>query len=228
MKILLILVICLFCIVQGYAQTEEMYFVKMGEVPAKIIPREAVYLLPGFTQGVVFLKDGSSSTQRFNYNSLLDEMHFINIQGDTLAIAEPALIKSVEVDSIKFYYDSGYIQQISIQGNYKLAVKHIWKQMPGKKDGGYNMGSDAGAVESFSTFSNTNGSIGRLRIPKDVVFKKEKSFYIGDKFNHFQIANKKNISTLFKNKNIAQYLKEHNIDFNKEEDLQALLQFCAE
>ena len=228
MKILLILAMCIFCIVKGSAQTEKVYSVKMGEVPDKIIPREAVYLLPGFTQGVAFLKDGSSSTERFNYNSLLDEMHFISVQGDTLAIAEPALINSVEIDSIKFYYDSGYIQQISTQGNYKLAVKHIWKQIPGKKTGGYDMGSDAGAIETFSTFGNSNGPIGRLRVPKDVVFKNEKSFYIGDRFNHFQKANKKNINALFVNKNIAQYLEEHNVDFTKEEDMKALLQFCAE
>ena len=228
MKILLILAMSIFCIVKGSAQTEKVYSVKMGEVPDKIIPREAVYLLPGFTQGVVFLKDGSSSTQRFNYNSLLDEIHFISVQGDTLAIAEPALINSVEIDSIKFYYDSGYIQQISTQGNYKLAVKHIWKQIPGKKTGGYDMGSDAGAIETFSTFSNSNGPIGRLRVPKDVVFKNEKSFYIGDRFNHFQKANKKNINALFVNKNIAQYLEEHNVDFTKEEGMKALLQFCAE
>ena len=81
MKILLILALCIFCIAKGSAQTEKIYSVKMGEVPNKVIPREAIYLLPAFTQGTVFFKDGSSSTQRFNYNSLLDEMHFINGQG---------------------------------------------------------------------------------------------------------------------------------------------------
>jgi len=228
MKIVLILAICIFCIAKGYGQTEEVYSVKMGEVPDKVIPPEAIYLLPGFTQGIVFFKDRTSSTQRFNYNSLLDEMHFINVQGDTLAIAEPALINSIEIDTIKFYFDSGYIQQVFAQGNYKLAVKHIWKQIPGKKDGGYNMGSETGSIETFSTVTNINGSVGKLRVPKDVLFKNENSFYIGDKFNHFQKANKKNIYTLFKNKNIAQYLEQHNVDFNKEEDLKALLQFCAE
>lgn len=227
MKTRLILAICIFCVAKGSAQREKMYSVKMGEVPNKVIPREAVYLLPGFTQGIVFFKDGSSSMQRFNYNSLLDEMHFITIQGDTLAIAEPALINLIEIDSLKFYYNSGYVQQIFTQGNYKLAVKNIWKQISGKKTVGYDMGSESGAIETFSTAINSNGSIGRLRVPKDVLFINENSFYIGDKFNHFQKANKKNIDALFKNKHIAQYLKEHKVDFNKEEDMKALLQFCT-
>ncbi len=228
MKIRLILAVCLFCIAKDYAQTEKMYSVKIGEVADQVIPAEAIYLLPGFTQGIVFFKDGSSSTQRFNYNSLLDEMHFINERGDTLAIAEPALINSVEIDSIKFYYDSGYVKQVFKKGNYKLAVKQKWKQIPDKKTGGYDMGSDIASIKTFSTISNSNGSIGRLQVQKDVLYKNENSFYIGDKFNHFQRANKKNFHILFKDKNIAQYLKEYKVDFNKEEDLKTLLQFCAE
>ena len=146
---------------------------------------------------------------------------------DTLAIAETGLINSVVIDSIKFYYDSGYIQQIFTQGNYKLAVKQKWEQIPGKKTGGYDGGSDGGAIETFSTISNSNGSIGKLQVRRDVLFKNENSFYIGDRFNHFQKANKKNFNTFFKDKNIAQYLEEHKVDFNKEEDLKALLKFCA-
>src|SRR6478609_7956182 len=99
MRIRLIVAVCIFCIAKASAQTEKMYAVKIGEVPDQVIPREAIYLLPAFTQGSAFFKNGSSSKQRFNYNSLLDEMHFINERGDTLAIAEPALTTSVEIDS---------------------------------------------------------------------------------------------------------------------------------
>ena len=228
MKIPFILAICLFWIAEVSAQTEKTYSVKMGEVPDKVIPAEALYLLPDFTQGVAFFKDGSSSTQRFNYNSLLDEMHYINERGDTLAIAEPALINSVEIDSIKFYYDLGYIQQIFTSGNYKLGVKQKWKQMPDKTTGGYDMGSNDGSIETYSTLTNSNGSTGRLQVQKDVLYKNENSFYLGDRFNHFQKAYKKNFYSFFNDKKIAQYLKKHKVDFNKEEDLKALLQFCAE
>jgi len=61
-----------------------------------------------------------------------------------------------------------------------------------------------------------------------VLYKNEFFLYIGDKFNHFLRANKKNFHTFFKDKNIAQYLKEHQVDFDKEEDLEALLLFCTE
>lgn len=228
MKTRLMLALCLFCIANSYAQTDEVYSVRMGEVPDKVIPREAIYLLPDFTRGIISFKDGTVSTQRFDYNSLLDEMHFINPSGDTLAIAEPGLVKLIEIDTIKFYYDSGYMQQVYAQGNYKLAVKHIWKQMPGKKESGYNMGSETGSIETFSTVTNINGAVGKLRVPKDVLFKSEISFYIGDKYNHFQKANKRNFNVLFKKKNVAQYMKDNKVDLNKEEDLKALLQFCVE
>ncbi len=228
MKTKLMLAVCIFCISKGSAQTGNKYSVKSGEIPNKVIPNKAMYLLPGFTPGIVFLKDGSSSKERFNYNSLLDEMHFINEHGDTLAIAEPALIKSVEIDSIKFYYDTVYLRQVFTKGNYKLVIKEKWKQIPGKKSGGYDMGSSTGSIQTYSTISGSNGSIARLQVRQDVLYIKENSFYIGDKFNHFQKANKKNFHTLFEDKNVTQYLKEHRVDFNKEEDLEALLRFCAE
>lgn len=227
MKIRLIVAVCIFCMARVSAQTEKMYAVKTGEIPDKVIPAEVIYLLPGFTQGLVFFKNGSSSKQQFNYNSLLDEMHFINAKGDTLAIAEPALIKSVEIDSIKFYYDSGYIQQIYTQGNYKLGVKQKWNQVLDKKSIGYDMGSSSGAIKTYSTIHDTNGSIGKLQVLQDVLYTKGNSFYIGDRFNHFKKANKKNFRSLFEDKNIAQYLKDHKVDFNNEDDLKALLQFCA-
>ncbi len=228
MKIRLTLAFCIFCIAKVSAQTGNTYPVKMGEIPDKVIPNEAMYLLPGFTQGVVFFKDGTSSKQRFNYNSLLDEMRFINEKGDTLTIAGTALINSVEIDSIKFYYDTGYVRQVFTQGNYKLVIKEKWKQIPDKKTGGYDMGSSIGSIKTYSSISNTNGSIGRLQVREDVLYKKENSFYVSDKFNHFQKANKKNFHALFEDKNIAQYLKEHKVNFNREEDLEALLRFCAE
>ena len=227
MRIQLIVAVCIFCIVKASAQTEKMYAVKIGEIPNQVIPGEAIYLLPRFTQGTVFLKNGSSSKQLLNFNSLLDEMHFINEQGDTLAIAEPALVNLVEIDSIKLYYDLGYLQQIFTRGNYKLAVKQTWKQMPDKKTAGYDIASSTGSIKTYSTINNSNGSIGKLRVGKDVLYTKENSFYIGDKFNHFKRANKKSFYILFEDKNITQYLKKHRVDFNKENDLKALLQFCA-
>ena len=228
MKIQLILAVCILYIANVSAQTENIYPVKMGEIPDEVIPKEASYLLPGFTQGVVFFKDGTFSKQRFNYNSLLDEMHFINEQGDTLAIAGTALINSVEIDSIKFYYDTGYVRQVFTQGNYKLVIKQKWAQIPDKKTGGYDIGSSIASIKTYSSISNSNGSIGRLHVGKDVLYKKENSFYVGDKFNHFQEANKKSFHAIFEDKNISQYLKEHKVNFKKEEDLEALLQFCAD
>jgi hypothetical protein len=81
MRIRLIVAVCIFCIAKASPQTEKMYAIKIAEIPDQVIPGEAIYLLPGFTQGSVFFKNGSSSKQRFYYNSLLDEKHFINEQG---------------------------------------------------------------------------------------------------------------------------------------------------
>lgn len=116
MNLRLLLMACIFNTYAAFAQQEKSYPVKAGEIPGEVLPKEAIYVLPAFATGTAFLKDGTSSMLRFNYNFLLDEMHFINEKGDTLAIADPLLINSVVIDSMVFYYDKGYLREISRAG----------------------------------------------------------------------------------------------------------------
>src|SRR5450432_2843212 len=102
MSLRLLFTVYVFCINTAAAQTGKAYPVKVGEIPGEVLPNEAMYLFPSFKSGTAWLRDGTSSTQRFNYNFLLDEMHFLGARGDTLAVADPALIKSVVIDSMVF------------------------------------------------------------------------------------------------------------------------------
>ena len=122
------------------AQSQE-YPVKVGEIPNKVLPNEAMYVLPAFAKGTAFMRDGTSSTYLFNYNFLLGEMHFIAALGDTLAIANPLLLGSVVIDSLLFYYDKTYMRVLLKTGNYKLAVNQEMLQIADKTRGGYDAAS---------------------------------------------------------------------------------------
>ncbi len=227
MRTRLLLVLCMFCFYTASTQVKA-YPVKVGEIPNKVLPNEAMYLLPAFAKGTAVMRDGTSSAYLFNYNFLLDEMHFINERGDTLAIAEPLLISSVVIDSMLFYYDKGYMRETLKVGNYKLAIRKEMVQMADKTRGAYNIASGSSAIQTYGTISNRNSMIYRLQVQKDVLFQEEISFYIADASNHFLRANKKNFYTLFGGKGLTKYLKEHKVNFNNEEDLKALLRFCAQ
>jgi len=217
----------LFCINIAFAQTGKFYSVKVGEVPNEVLPVEAMYLLPHFTAGTAFMRDGSSAAEKFNYNFLLDEMHFITAGGDTLAISEPLLLKSVVIDSMVFYYDKGYVRQIFERHNYKLALKQQMVQVADKTRGAYDAASGASSIKTYGIINN-NGQIYQLQVKKDVFFREVISFYFSDAFNHFLKASKKNFMTVFPKEDLSKYLKQHKVNFNNEADLKALLQFCAE
>ncbi|HRP54836.1 hypothetical protein [Agriterribacter sp.] len=78
MRVLLIVMARLWYNNNCAAQTQKRYIGKSGESPDAVIPGEAKYILPAFTEGTAFLRSGASVKQRFNYNCLLDEMRFLN------------------------------------------------------------------------------------------------------------------------------------------------------
>ena len=227
MRIQLLVAVFVFCLHNAPAQIK-VYPVKVGEIPNKVLPNEAMYTLPAFVKGTVLLRDGTSSTYLFNYNFLLDEMHFIAERGDTLAIAEPLLISFVVIDSTLFYYDKGYMEVVLKIGNYKLAVKQEMVLIADKTRGGYDATSGSSAIKTYGTITSGNSMMYRLQVQKDVLFQKENSFYIADASNHFLRANKKNFYTVFGEKRMSGYLKEYKVNFNNEEDLKALMRVCLQ
>ena len=225
MKVLPIFIIVLFCINCAHAQADKIYTIKAGE----IIPPTLLYALPGFTQGTALLRDGTSTNQPLNFNYLTGEMQFINRAGDTLAIADPGLLQSIIIDTIVFYYDKDYLQQVFKVGSYKIAIRQQLTQLPGKVVGGYGTGNEQGGVQEYGAFKSGFGEQ-RLRAGKDMAFKKVSTYFIGNEFNRFLKADKKAFLGFFFQKKalIQQYLKDNNIDFTKEEDLKKLLLFCVE
>ncbi len=224
----LLLFLYLFYINTASAQRVKQYPVKVGEIPNKVLPREAMYLLPAFSSGTAFFRDGTSSERAFNYNFLLDEMHFLDNAQDTLAVANPELLSSVVIDSMVFYYDKGYLRQIFKQGNYKLVLKQQMVQIADKTRGAYDIASGSSAIKTYGYINNSNSRIYKLQVEKDVLFKEVKSFYIADASNHFLKADKRNFYALFEGDKVRQYIKEHKVNFNNEDDLAALLRVCAE
>lgn len=229
MRILLILMACLWYNNNCVAQAQKRHVVKAGESPDEVIPDEAKYVLPAFTAGTAFLRSGASVKQRFNYNCLLDEMQFLNTGGDTLAIADPALIKYISVDSLVFYYDKGYLQQKVQVGAYMLAVKQQMIYIPDKVGTAYGGSSGSSAVTTYSSIYSSD-KVHRLKVDRDVLFETVTNWFIGNSYNRFEKADKKGFYNIFPSKRdaIRKYIAKNNTDFNKEADLEQLLRFCTE
>ncbi len=223
----IVLLFLLLGILKISAQNRKTYVVKAGEIPVDVLPPEAVYTFSEFKRGIVYMRDGTATNQQLNYNMALDEMHFLGSAKDTLAIAQPEMLKYIAIDTIRFYYDKNFIQSVYQQNDNTIGIRQYLVQSPYQTRGAYDMGS---SVSSISTYSSTffNGHISRLQIKKDVVLEKKSTLYIGNRFNHFYRADKKAFYQIFpSNKNqIEAFLKMTSIDFFKKDDLITLLQYC--
>ncbi len=218
----------LFALIYGsglFAQKKTFLTVKAGQNIMDVLSTAEVFYYPQFTSGNVFLRDGTRAAAKLNYNRLVDEMHFIDPKGDTLALADEKTIKYIVISKDTFYYDGGYVRLLSAGQRVKLAVKQVWVIADARQAEAKNSATKS----VFADYLTTNRQGGRfydLMAKEDVVLTKAEHFYFGDNYNRFVLAGKKNLLQLFpkEQSRIETYLKENKISFNNKEDLEKVAQ----
>lgn len=226
--IALVLVVIFLATCTGYAQNIRTVRVKAGTDLLEVLGKE-IYEYPAFTEGVVRFKPGNSTQAKLNFNMLNGEMQFLTPRGDTLSLAEEHTIDYIALGADSFRFDKGYIHQIALAGNIKLAKKQLIRIVDKQKIGGYDQPSSTSSISSYNNFSNGLRSF-NLDVREDVVLAKETNYYLGDRFNHFKLANRKTLLDILPNKRvmIEDYLKINETDFKNEADLKKLFTFLSE
>ena len=226
----------LFFILIGYAdlsaQDSTFVTIKTGQSVKDVLTSADIYHYPQFTNGKVFLWDGTKAAGKMNYNRLYGQMLFINPIGDTLALADEKNIKFIVIDKDTFYYDGGYLRLMANGGVVKLTEKQIWVLADIRKIGTHNRPTTTVAVTSFSSYTDGRDAAKSkdLIMNEDVVLRKETQYYFGDKYNLFVPASKKGLLQLFpkEQQEIDNYLKENKVNFNKRDDIEKLYQFLLQ
>src|SRR5215213_7904778 len=125
MKVLLSLLFVLLYVTPLFSQNTSLVTVKAGSNVMDVLTTADVFYYPQFADGKVFFKDGTVAAVKLNYNRLLDEMHFIDPKGDTLAVADESTVKLIAVGEDSFYYDQGYVRNILGDSTVKLASRQV-------------------------------------------------------------------------------------------------------
>ncbi|HEY5967624.1 MAG TPA: hypothetical protein VIU35_06580 [Chitinophagaceae bacterium] len=232
MKSLLLLFFILIVYTDLWAQDSTFVTIRTGESVTDVLTTSDIYHYPQFTNGKVFLRDGSKAVGKMNYNRLYGQILFINPKGDTLALADEKNIKFIVIEKDTFYYGEGYIRLLANNGITKLTEKQTWVLADIRKIGTHNRPTTTVAVTSLSSFTNGKDAAKSkdLIMNEDVVLKKETQYYFGDKYNFFVPASKKGLQQLFpkEHSSIEIYLKENKVNFNKKEDVEKLYQFLSQ
>ena len=154
-------------------------------------------------------------------------MEFINSKGDTLALVNGADFNRIALQKDTFYYqDKQFIQQVSHYPDYNLFVKRSLQNTNTEKKGAYDTYSGTGSITSLNNVDVGNRMV-KLASDENLVYTFKDNYYLSGKFNQFYPATRKGIYDLFsKNeKKLKEFLGKNNIDFNKKQDLERLLEY---
>jgi hypothetical protein len=229
MRGFLLVLVALLCYPNLFAQRQTFVTVKAGNNIMDVLSTTDVLQYPQFTIGRVYLRSGTVAEAKLNYNRLMDEMHFIDLKGDTLALADEKNIRHVVIGMDTFYFDGGYVRLLSESASAKLALKQVWIISNSRQIGAYNSTNHSVGLTSFTSF-NESGRLYDLTVNANLVLKKIEQFYLATSNNHFVAASKKNLLQLFpkEEQRLEQYLKETKTDFSKRDDLEKVIQFLAQ
>ena len=191
-----------------------------------MLPQKGIYRFPAFTEGTVVFRNGMISSERFNFNISLDEMHFISQQGDTLSLADPVTINFVSLNGSRFCYDKGYLQTIDTASGIMLAFRQLLT-IQQQRPAAYGTTEPHEGIRSYSFYTG-NGQTYRMGQDEKITVTAREYYFFGDAYNHFSKASKDYILQHFQNNQAAikEFIKTNHINFNVLKDLRKLMEFC--
>src|SRR6185295_7078361 len=138
MKTQLLLLFILMGCSSVWAQDSTYITVKAGNSIGNTITTTDKFLNPQFITGNVFFRNGTKAIAMMNYNSLTDQMLFIDPKGDTLAVRDEKTVKFITLDKDTFYYDEGYLRLVASNSAVRLVERRVWEVADIRKIGSHN------------------------------------------------------------------------------------------
>ena len=222
-KLIFVLSSLLFSYFQLSGQNDKPVTVYAGTPVLKYFPLEERYRYPDFRDGQIKYKNGSVSKSRFNYNFLKGEIDFIQLS-DTLSLVTRKEMSFLTIGSDTFYFDNGYIEQIS-GGSFKVGVKQFIKLKDVLKKGAFGTTNRNSAIESYKPV--TRGIFYDWVPNEDCVFQMEREYYFSKSGSDFVLFTRKNTLEMFPGHEdkIKDYLKSTKVNFSSVDDLLRLAEY---
>ena len=213
-----------------FAQNRQIVEAASGEDLTTKVSAQMQYLFPEFTAGDVFYK-GYKGNGKLNYNMLLGEMQFEE-KNQVLSLANVKDVVMVNIGNRKFYpfSDKEFTEELLTTGKLSLRVRYRGNAVQHSKKGAYGTTSSTSSITSYSSISSDNRQY-NLTVSENVLVTVNYFYYlVGTNGKYTLIKNVKTFTKQFPayRAQIETFVKEHNIRFNNEEDLKALLKYCTD
>jgi hypothetical protein len=187
------------------------------------------YYYPHFAKGMVYFKTGQTTEAKLNYNLALEEMHFLNKNGDTLALANEETLKVIVVGKDSFYFDKGYLKIVATYDNFKLASKQKNAARALKQRGAYGEDISGTAAVKINNFLSADRASVKLNSTEGSYGNFEVDYFIMDANSTFIPVSKKNILKYFPNhkSEIETYITTNSLNLEQELDIKKLLLYAS-
>jgi hypothetical protein len=195
----------------------------------EILPVDVRYRYPQFLPGQVYYRNGNEAAGKLNFNLLVQEIQFINDDGDTMALDQIETVQLLRIGQDTFYYNKGIVQSIGRYQDVQLAVKERLVLKDVQKIGAYGMTNPGGSVDSYNAIRIGQGTY-KLAMNQNLVFKKDRDYLLVIKNKLFLPLNRHSIEKAFpaKRNTLDNFITKNKINLQKEEDIRKLLAFCAD
>lgn len=227
------LILLLLCPCWIFAQDGQVVQVTVGDDLNDKVSTHLQYLFPEFSNGEVYFQDAPKGGGMLNYNMLQGEMQFVN-NNEVMTLANIRNVAMVNINNRKFYpfNNKEFTEELLTTDKIQLRVRRKGSAVNYAQKGAFGMSSSTSSISSYSSIAGIGGDQQyELSVMRDVLVTLKYYYYlVGSNGKYTQIKNVKTFTKQFPahRTQIEAFVKEHNIRFDKENDLKALLAYCCE
>jgi hypothetical protein len=185
-------------------------------------------LFPKFAWGIVKLKTGEKNKAMLNYNTVTQELVFMQ-KKDFLVLDNPQAIDSVFLwNKIFIPFDKAFYE-LAVIAPVTLFIQHkTYVVQPGVPTG-FGATSQTAGPTSVARIYGARGPID-LNLPKDYKVIDDTEYWIKREGSMDNFDTKKQFLKIFPDKKdeLDKYIKQHDIDFENPEKVVELVVYCNE
>lgn len=225
-KKMLILYVFLIAPVFMYAQGNQKVLIKNNTVRSGQLNHEFQQIFPDFRNARVVYKGLSPIRCKANYNFLLDEIHYLNEKGDTMAIANPQDLSYVMIEDRMFIPNQKGFYEVIEKGNVSLVYKWVCRIRSVSREGALGISTDAPGVYQMNRISFDSREW-NMKVNEDALASVEVIPYLKTKSRMIAVTGEGSYLKAYHNKEpLRKYLDNNPVDFHKEADLRRLSVFA--
>ena len=132
------------------------------ETAVKAIPDEDFYLMPAFSEGMIYLRGQGPAQGMINICAADQSLRYIDDSGTELSAADADAIIRVQIDTVWFLRSEGAFYRIyPVTGEMGVALRRDLKILRDVKKGAYGMSDQTSSIRQYSTLY-TDGAAQQL------------------------------------------------------------------